>query len=207
MGGIGLQAYVGHLPEAVLKVLPPTWRAVQTRLWPTAKGDLLFLILDEQNWGGGHGYANVVRIPASALKPGDTPYYAGTAATPSNVPAGAPANAWYDNLGSGSNWVNSALVQDLLMEFLPPTWQPGYVSPYEGQIITGDQSPQAYKVENGRKRWIYNPSFFTENGGTSGYSVRQVIRLPQATVDAIPTGLIIFPPPVIATAAPRLMGV
>ena len=204
MGGMQQAERTAPLPDSVLRALPSFWSKLKFRQWPTAAGDLLFLIL-EKDWvpslkdlavgvatggfsalgsqEGGHGMAYVVKITAAALSGGSGGRNAGT-------PDGAPANAWYDSFGSGSSFVGGNLIQDLLQDLLPQQWLPGYVNPYEGQIVNAAGDPKVYMVQQGRKRWITNPSFFD---GTHGYSFSQILTIPIGALNALPVGVNIVP--------------
>ena len=93
VGGIAQGERTGPVPEAALRQLPPTWSTLRVRQWPTAGGDILFLIVEKdwvpslrdvgfalstggislasgQQQEGGHGMAYVIQIPASALRSG-----------------------------------------------------------------------------------------------------------------------------------------
>ncbi len=92
-GGDLSRGYRGVLPEPVLRALPPAWRSRELALWPTAAGDLLFLIV-ERPFFLGEATAYVIRAPGTAVQP-DAPR------SGSSVPAGAPpANAAFAACGS-----------------------------------------------------------------------------------------------------------
>ena len=106
VGGDASRSYRGPLPEPILQRLPPAWRDRQFVLWPTATGDLLFLIV-ERPFFLAEATAYVIRIPASAISDrGDTTGSSGVTTPGSgSLPAGAPpANCW-DGAPLGPRWV------------------------------------------------------------------------------------------------------
>lgn len=98
-GGDLSRGYRGVLPEPVLRALPPVWRSRELALWPTAGGDLLFLIV-ERPFFLGEATAYVIRAPGTVAQP-DVPR------SGSSVPAGAPpANGAVLACGSeGYSWL------------------------------------------------------------------------------------------------------
>lgn len=98
-GGDISRGFRGYLPELLLRKLPPTWRSRELELWPTAAGDLLFLLV-ERPFFLGEATAYVVRAPASALTEQPELPRGSTSAIPAGAP---PANV----LACGS-WIGSA---------------------------------------------------------------------------------------------------
>mgnify|MGYP000325964158 CR=1 FL=1 len=112
VGGDASRAYRGPLPETVLQRLPPAWRDREFFLWPTAGGDLLFLVV-ERPFFLAEATAYIVRIPASALSgAAETRSSSGSSPAGSgSLPAGAPpANCW-DGFPLGSRWITPAAQQ------------------------------------------------------------------------------------------------
>lgn len=106
VGGDARRAYRGPLPEPILQRLPPAWRDREFPLWPTATGDLLFLIV-ERPFFLAEATAYVIRIPASALGDRGETSFGSSAVTPGSPspPAGAPpANCW-DGSPLAPHWV------------------------------------------------------------------------------------------------------